>query len=741
MKKILISFLIMTMIAGCVQKPTNAEKPADVPMVEQEKPEETEVVKKIDESKDWVYIKENLQIDFKYEWDYPTYFNIEKAEYMQIQIPVFNVDTDEIKTLNKTIEELQKQRYEHIKYRTDYFSEEDKIIEEYTKTFTNIYLSDNYATIMLSVFELTNQMNVSYEHYTVNLKTGKVINNQDLLKDFDIDLDTLEDKIQSELLKTDYQECNGELFNGYPASQTCYLMDKLYPLPENAILYVNSDNQLIYNTMNRMYFTDGTLGAYFVPINISSSEDTLLDKKSEKNVEVQGIDKILRITNEPLDIQLTVDRYKDQLFIQEPTLLWDSEDALQFNSKMSQLAQTCRNELTYHENGYWHTASLLNTNYYINDDILSIIVKLDRLLADAGVGPSEFMTYNFSLTTHKQLSNAEILEAYHVSPTAIQEGLNKQLEKDYLPCSAPVNEDGLIEKPCYGEYAGGTGGKYGDTSLIYIKDKMIHMYVHVNQAVYQENVDLIVYNLNEAGKGSASDKEMASDNELKSDYVKKINETKDWVYINDIHVSDMDYAYIDMKQMILDSEYKAGNELENWYNTIVTYTPEIQNFTINIDSQDANRINSWIQEQVHLKLSDPKSKGEHIFKVKSFVNEEILSVLIRSCLFLPGSGWNDETYIYNFDLTTGKALANDELVERFELDNSQVKDILKHIFDENDQIACDYPTSQQFCYNWQDYYVNDINRNYIFIVNGQLNILWQILDEQGFGYYKQIVLV
>lgn len=110
-------------------------------------------------------------------------------------------------------------------------------------------------------------------------------------------------------------------------------------------------------------------------------------------------------------------------------------------------------------------------------------------------------------------------------------------------------------------------------------------------------------------------------------------------------------------------------------------------------------------------------------------------------MFLPGSGWNDETYIYNFDLTTGKALANDELVERFELDNSQVKDILKHIFDENDQIACDYPTSQQFCYNWQDYYVNDINRNYIFIVNGQLNILWQIHDEQGFGYYKQIVLV
>lgn len=282
MKKTLISFLIMIMITGCVQKPTNAEKPVDVPMVEQEKSEETEVVKKIDESKEWVYIKENLQIDFKYEWDYPTYFNIEKAESMQVQIPVFNVDTDEIKMLNKTIEELQKQRYEHIKYRRDYFSEEDKIIEEYTKTFTYIYLSDNYATIMLSVFELTNRMNVSYEHYTVNLKTGKLISNQDLLKDFDVDIDTLEDTIQSKLLKTDYQECNEELFNGYPASQTCYLMNKLYPLPEDAILYVNSDNQLIYNTMNRMYGTDGTLGAFFIPI-ILSVEELPPIKQPEKN--------------------------------------------------------------------------------------------------------------------------------------------------------------------------------------------------------------------------------------------------------------------------------------------------------------------------------------------------------------------------------------------------------------------------------------------------------------------------
>lgn len=737
MKKILMSFLLMTMIAGCVQKPTNVEKPADVPMVEQEKPEETEVVKKIDESKDWVYYTNTDNAEY-YDYSEDTldewlnvYVDSEKKGYPI----VLNIDSEDADKYNNPSPTLDKDGNP-----IDHFGVYNWRIYSSAHTWL---ISEQYVSILTKA--------ISGGHYqwgarTFSLTNGKELSNDELLEIYGLTRNKAS-KIAEEAMKdrgcvsslsysgTDYQCLYDE--------ETYYIDNFSIYIDDQSILYVDEDNHLnvILNIEdNNRNQTGLKLIVGLIETNDSSGDDkTVIDE----DIEASDIDKILRITNEPIDIQLTVDQYKDQLFIQEPTLLWDSEDALQFNSKMSQLAQTCRNELTYHDNGYWHTASLLNTKYYINDDILSIVVKLDRWLANAGVGPSEFMTYNFSLTTHKQLSNDEILEMYHVSPIELQEGINKQLEKDYLPCSAPVGEDGLIEKPCYGEYAGSKGGKYGETSLIYIKDKMIHMYVNVHQAMYQENVDLMVYDLNEAGEGCAvpSDKETASNNELKSDYVKKIDESKDWVFINDIHASDMDYAYIDMKQMILDSEYKAGNELENWYNTIVTYTPEIQNFTINIDSQEANRINSWIQEQVQLKLSDPKSKGEHVFKVKSFVNEEILSVLIRSCLFLPGSGWNDETYIYNFDLATGKALTNDELVERFELDNSQVKDILKHIFDENNQIACDYPTSQQSCYNWQDYYVNDINRNYIFIVNGQLNILWQIHDEQGFGYYKQIVLV
>ncbi|HAH94368.1 MAG TPA: hypothetical protein DCM01_11345 [Dielma fastidiosa] len=203
---------------------------------------------------------------------------------------------------------------------------------------------------------------------------------------------------------------------------------------------------------------------------------------------------ILSITNEPIAIQLDGEN-KAQLFIQEPTLLWDSNDAQRFNEEMNLLAQTCREELTYHENGDWHTASLLNTQYYVNDDILSIVVKLDRLLANAGVGPSVYRTYNFSLTSHELLSNAEVLNLVHVSADDFQEALDRQHEKDYLPCSSPVNGDGVRAKPCYGEYVGGLGSKYGDTSLIYIKDKEVHIIINVVQGMAQENVDIIVYKL------------------------------------------------------------------------------------------------------------------------------------------------------------------------------------------------------------------------------------------------------
>ena len=234
------------------------------------------------------------------------------------------------------------------------------------------------------------------------------------------------------------------------------------------------------------------------PTEAEKPEEPPVVEQPEKPVEQEKpeeIDKIISITNEPIDIQINLEQYKNQLFIQEPALSWESEDAKKFNDEMSQLAQKCRDELTYREDGYWHTASLLNTQYYINDDILSIVIKLDRLLADAGNGPSEFMTYNFSLTTHNQLSNSEIFSIYEISNNDFQYELDKQLEKDYLPCSTPTGEDGVLEKPCYGDFVGSKGGRFGETSMIYIKDRVIHIFVHVNQAMYQENIDISVYSL------------------------------------------------------------------------------------------------------------------------------------------------------------------------------------------------------------------------------------------------------
>ena len=118
------------------------------------------------------------------------------------------------------------------------------------------------------------------------------------------------------------------------------------------------------------------------PTEAEKPEEPPVVEQPEKPVEQEKpeeIDKIISITNEPIDIQMNLEQYKNQLFIQEPALSWESEDAKKFNDEMSQLAQKCRDELTYREDGYWHTASLLNTQYYINDDILSIVYKIRSL--------------------------------------------------------------------------------------------------------------------------------------------------------------------------------------------------------------------------------------------------------------------------------------------------------------------------------------------------------------------------
>lgn len=81
--------------------------------------------------------------------------------------------------------------------------------------------------------------------------------------------------IQSELLKSEYRECEGELYDGYPAAKFCYLLNKLYPLPENAFLYVNDNNQLVYNTMNQGYTSDGILGSFFYTDNHQQSLELL----------------------------------------------------------------------------------------------------------------------------------------------------------------------------------------------------------------------------------------------------------------------------------------------------------------------------------------------------------------------------------------------------------------------------------------------------------------------------------
>ena len=81
------------------------------------------------------------------------------------------------------------------------------------------------------------------------------------------------------------------------------------------------------------------------------------DNTEENNIEEEPND-IITVSNEPIDIERGIAGYEDKLFIQEPTLLWESEDAQAFNQMIHQEAEMCRESLTFSEDGNWKSVRM-----------------------------------------------------------------------------------------------------------------------------------------------------------------------------------------------------------------------------------------------------------------------------------------------------------------------------------------------------------------------------------------------
>ncbi|RHN00245.1 hypothetical protein [Dielma fastidiosa] len=181
MKKILISFLLIAMTTGCVQTPSETDKPEEPPVVEQpekpveqDKPKEIKYIEKIDETKDWVYIKEQEvvtkndlelnpvlnQMNYYVFLDWLTlpFDDAPKKEKL-----IVNINAESVSAINEDFEAGYKDPVNFI-YEFKWFINDAMI------TIVNKYGS--LAPHMLPIF---------LEAYHIDLKSGELMSNDDLL--------------------------------------------------------------------------------------------------------------------------------------------------------------------------------------------------------------------------------------------------------------------------------------------------------------------------------------------------------------------------------------------------------------------------------------------------------------------------------------------------------------------------------------------------------------------------------
>lgn len=111
--------------------------------------------------------------------------------------------------------------------------------------------------------------------------------------------------------------------------------------------------------------------------------------------------------------------------------------------------------------------------------------------------------------------------------------------------------------------------------------------------------------------------------------------------------------------------YTNGDNFENWFNSNYYLKPSLKNFEINLSSEDAERVNEDINRIYEEYINLPF--GVHYQDYQSFENDRYLSIIRKYGVFLPGSTYESYMNIYNFDLTTGELLSNQEILDIYHL--------------------------------------------------------------------------
>lgn len=240
--KILLVFLGIIVLLGVFYFLNDKYEWIDIAGKKEEKTSEIDekedkLVSKIDSDKEYVYLEKEWEITDK--GDNVNYSDWLKDVVFKVQQPVINIDNSYIKRINNEIENSFNLYKSSVVY-NDTYDTGSRQLEELTTQEYVYYINDNILSFILKkqyYFMPGEGFPMAYETYNIDLKTGNLIENVELLKVKKLSESDVIKALEKSLKDNKIVKCTKD--NLYV--DDCY---KDIDLSMDNIMYLNDKNKL-----------------------------------------------------------------------------------------------------------------------------------------------------------------------------------------------------------------------------------------------------------------------------------------------------------------------------------------------------------------------------------------------------------------------------------------------------------------------------------------------------------------
>ena len=177
-------------------------------------------------------------------------------------------------------------------------------------------------------------------------------------------------------------------------------------------------------------------------------------------------------------------------------------------------------------------------------------------------------------------------------------------------------------------------------------------------------------------QSSLKENDFNDDVHEKDECVKKLDETKEYVYIKESK-DTITEEFADMSDEVY--EELDRNDLLQWMAIKVMPDPRYEHLVLNFEGETAKRLN---EEFTNLYEEPIKSKEAVYIEWKWTINQDVLTIINKSggfSTFLSHTCYR----VFHIDLHTGELLTNDDLLSRFNVNKESIQDKIDQYGEEN----------------------------------------------------------